>query len=396
MSMLWVVSRPSPCCIMKGSGSYVPGNCATVSIIKLLEKYGAMDSTSSSVSTVPTLPGIVSQAQSTPAIRPLPSNPQQGTERGNSIEKNLVIIHGGTFWMGDSTNIGEERSQELPVHKVTLDSFAMSKYNITHGEYCAFLNSAYPAHLKVVNGVVYDSGDSGNSVPYCDTSSAQGSNYKVGDNSYIGFLNNTFSVLSKGGKDMTSHPIVMVTWYGAVAYCNWRSQQEGKQICYNLSIFGWNCDFSKKGYRLPTEAEFEYAARGGLFSKRFPCGNTISHSQANYASISARSYDVSPTRGFHPTWNDGIDPLTSPIGSFPPNGYGLCDMEGNAGTWCNDWFGYYSPSSQINPTGPTAGKNRIMRGGSWRDNSGYCQVSTRMNADPLLQSDGLGFRVVLK
>jgi formylglycine-generating enzyme len=313
---------------------------------------------------------------------------------GIHLPEDLTIIPAGTFQMGNSTNAQEGNSDELPVHTVALDSFCMGKYEITNGQYCTFLNSAYPSQLKVVSGVVYASSDTGNSFPYCDTSPS--SSY-----SQIAFSNNTFSVRTKGGKDMTSHPMVQVSWYGAVAYCNWRSQQEGKQICYNLST--WNLDISKKGYRLATEAEWEYAARGGRSGNRFPWGNTITHSQANYySSDSFDSYDISPTRGWHPTWNDGIMPYTSQVGSFPANAYGLYDMVGNVWEWCNDWYlnTYYSSSPTNNPTGPVTGIYRILRGGGWSSGdlvpAGRLRVSYRnFNWPGLRFYGGVGFRVVL-
>ena len=215
----------------------------------------------------------------------------------------MAYIPSGGFEMGD--HFAEGDSFELPVHTVTLDSFYMGKYELTNGQYCAFLNSAYSSELKVVSGVVYASSDNSNSYPYCNTHSAD-----VG--SQIDLSGSLFSVRTKPevhGRDMSDDPMVEVSWYGSVAYCNWRSEEEGKQQCYDLST--WDCDFSKEGYRLATEAEWEYAARGGLSGRRFPWDDTISHSQANYFSywsedIPFYSYDMSLTEGYHPTWNDGM------------------------------------------------------------------------------------------
>jgi sulfatase modifying factor 1 len=299
----------------------------------------------------------------------------------------MVTIPGGSFQMGDS--IPDGPSEERPVHQVTVDSFNMGKYEITNGQYCAFLNSAYPTELKVINGVVYATSDIGNGTPYCDTSTS----YSY---SQIAFSNNIFSVRAKNGKDMSNHPIACVRWNGAVAYCNWLSQKEGRQVCYDLTT--WTCNFTKKGYRLPTEAEWEYAARGGSQSGiRFPWGDTITHNQANYNSLSQYKYDTSPTRGYHPTWNDGIMPYTSTIGSFPANGYGLCDMIGNAWEWCNDWYGLYSSGSQTNPKGPETGSYRVLRGGGWYDGPDNARVSVRYNTNyvPYPRYGSIGFRIVL-
>jgi formylglycine-generating enzyme len=300
------------------------------------------------------------------------------------VPEDMVLIPAGTFQMGDS--LGEGWSDELPVHTIILSSFYMSKYETTNAQYCQFLNSFLQQGLiTVTNGVVYKAG-SGTSFPYCDTSTQSGI-------SQISFSNNTFSVRTKGGRSMANDPMVQVSWYGSVAYCNWRSQQEGLQPCYDLST--WNCDFSRNGYHLPTEAQWEYAARGGLSGKRFPWGDTITHLQANYWSRSFLSYDVSPTRGLHPTWNDGIYPCTSSVGSFAPNGYGLYDMAGNVLEWCNDWYfdAYYSSSPQANPAGPTTGGSRVLRGGSWNHDASYCRAALRFPNSPNGRGDNGGFRV---
>jgi formylglycine-generating enzyme len=337
---------------------------------------------------------------------------------GDRLPSEMLFIPGGTFQMGDSFNEGIAYTYELPIHTVALSSFAMGKYEITNGQYCAFLKDAYPSQLKVDNGVVYASGDSGNRFPYCNIS-------PLFPYSQIAFSNNTFSVRTKSGRDMTNDPMVMVTWYGAVAYCNWRSQQEGKQICYNL--FTWTCDFSKKGYRLATEAEWEYAARGGLSGKRFPWGDTINQTQANFTS-SNNSYDVSPVKDqYHPLWFNGNNtPYTSPVGFFDgtlkyktdynwpgdwpgptiyqttsgANGYGLYDMAGNVWEWCNDWYSdsYYSSSPAYNPTGPSIGSRRVLRGGSWTSyiyGAYNCRVAARGNNSPDYRYYDDGFRVVL-
>jgi len=304
------------------------------------------------------------------------------------IPDDFAYIPDGTFQMGNS--FYEGWSPELPVHTVQLDSFAIGKFEVTNGQYCQYLNSALVQGLiAVTSGVVYKAG-SGTSYPYCDTHSTDSA-------SQIDYSGEIFSVRSKSGRSMVNDPMVLVTWYGAAAYCNWRSQQDGYEQCYNLST--WDCDFNKHGYRLATEAEWEYAARGGLAGKRFPWGDTISHSQANYYSSASYSYDISPTRGYHPLWNDGIYPYTSPVGSFAASGFGLYDMAGNVEEWCNDWFGggYYNSSPYYNPPGPASGfyNSRVIRGGSWTLLADYSRVACRGDYSPVSWGYGLGFRCVL-
>jgi sulfatase modifying factor 1 len=305
------------------------------------------------------------------------------------VGPDMALIPGGQFQMGD--NLGDYYYEdEIPVHTVTLDSFYMGKYEVTNGQYCDYLNSGLSRGLiTVTSGIVYKAG-SGTSYPYCDTSTS--SSY-----SQIAYSGGVFSVRTKNGRNMANDPMVQVSWYGAAAYCNWRSQQEGKEQCYNLST--GNCDFSKHGYRLATEAEWEYAARGGLAGRRFPWGDTISHSQANYyACPSGSTYDVNPTQGSHPTWDDGIFPYTSPVGSFPVTGYGLYDMVGNVWEWCNDWYlsSYYSSSPTNNPTGPPSGTDRVFRGGGWDDNAFRCRLANRSNYTPSRRDYYfIGFRLSL-
>jgi len=311
------------------------------------------------------------------------------------IPDDMAYIPDGGFAMGD--NLDDAWEDELPVHTVTVDSFYMGKYEISNEQYCDYLNSAMSQGLiTVTSGVVYKT-NSGTSYPYCDTHRAD-----TEADSQIDYSGAVFSVRTKSGRDMSNDPMVGVSWFGAAAYCNWRSQQEGKQQCYNLST--WNCDFSKRGYRLATEAEWEYAARGGLSGRRFPWGECISHSQANYRSPWGVSqdypYDVSPTESYHPDWNDGIHPYTSVVGSFAANGYGLYDMAGNVFEWCNDWWDsdYYDHSPTDNPTGPVSGPSRgyrVLRGGCWFGDAYNCRVADRGDFVAFARLAYLGFRIVL-
>jgi formylglycine-generating enzyme required for sulfatase activity len=318
------------------------------------------------------------------------------------VSDDMAYMPDGEFEMGD--HHGDNIRYDLPVHAVYLDSFFMSKYEITNQQYCDYLNSAEDANeIKVDGGIVYASSDDSNSYPYCVTSRSN-SNSQIDYNDVFA----TFSVRTKpavGGRDMSDDPMVMVSWYGAAAYCNWRSQQEGYQSLYDLSDPNWPCDFSKHGYRLPTEAEWEYAARGGEHSPyyRFPWGDTISHSQANYRSSAEYPYDVSPTGSYHPDWDDGISPITAPVGIFSANGYGLYDMTGNVWEWCNDWWSetYYSESPYDNPTGPATGTCLVIRGGSWLNDALGCRVAAHVYGGidgfygPGVRFNCVGFRLVL-
>ncbi|MFH1006688.1 MAG: SUMF1/EgtB/PvdO family nonheme iron enzyme [Candidatus Latescibacterota bacterium] len=253
------------------------------------------------------------------------SNEVEGT-----TENIAPNIPAGFFQMGDAFNEGD--GDERPVHTVYVDAFYMDVYEVTNAQYCVFLND---------QGNQTEGGD-----PWLDI----GSSYCLITQSGDQF------VPESGYED---HPVSEVTWYGARAYAEWT------------------------GGRLPTEAEWEYAARGGLEGKRYPWGDTMGHDDANYYGTGGRDQ-----------WN-----RTSPTGSFSPNGYGLYDMAGNVWEWCNDWYdgGYYSNSPGSNPTGANTGTYRVLRGGSWFVNALHLRCAYRSSfyySDPLFSVLSIGFRCV--
>ncbi len=273
----------------------------------------------------------------------------------------MVLIPAGSFTMGNCMDPSEGRPEELPLHTVYVSAFYMDRYEVT---------KALWDEVKGWNG--------GNGYVYENAGAGKAAN----------------------------HPVHTVNWRDCVKWCNARSQKEGLVPCYyneegltTIYKTGTNAPYAKwsaNGYRLPTEAEWEKAARGGVGGHRFPWADTdtISHSRANYYAGYPCSYDLSYPAGFHPNFVSGSYPYTSPVGYFEANGYGLYDMVGNLGEWCWDWYDSYSSGWQTDPRGPASGSYRVLRGGGWGFYVSYCRTADRYYFAPEARYYDVGFRAV--
>jgi formylglycine-generating enzyme required for sulfatase activity len=262
----------------------------------------------------------------------------------------MVFINAGRFTMGDSKNEG--RAEERPTRAVTLSAFYLQSTEVTYAQW----KEIFDWNSSGRRGYDFPSGQRGS----------------VGASPYVALADTAVN---------NTHPVSEVSWYEIVKWCNAKSEKEGLTPVYYTndaqttvyrsgSVDGTapQVNWSANGYRLPTEAEWEYAARGGLAGKSYPWGDGIALTQANY-------HSGGDHRGTTPVgYYNGRQ---TPAGVDMKNGYGLYGMAGNVSEWTWDKYGSYPAAAQTDPRGPAWGSNRVVRGGDWTEDAGRVRSASR-------------------
>jgi formylglycine-generating enzyme required for sulfatase activity len=287
----------------------------------------------------------------------------QSAEEGTILD--MVLVQGGTFQMGDI--FGDGNSDEKPLHTVTVSSFFMSRYEVTMGQFSQFVGeSGYLTSAERMGGwLVW-------------TRTAW-------ERKFDASWKNPYFTQAK------QEPVVMVSWNDAVVFCNWLSSREKLTPFYNVSVAGVTENWSADGYRLPTEAEWEYAARSGGKVNKYSWGN--GSPEGNVADESLKKAFNNWPFTIWSGYKDGYI-YTAPVASFQPNELGLHDMSGNVWEWCNDWYGSYPAGEQMDPKGPPSGVTRLLRGGGWTDAPAALRDSFRGGRIPDGRGVNSGFRPV--
>jgi formylglycine-generating enzyme required for sulfatase activity len=258
----------------------------------------------------------------------------------------FLLVPGGEYLMGD--NFAEGDPDEVPVHPVTLDAFYIARDKVTNADYARFM--AAGGYEEPAFWAAGGFGDYGTEPRHWQSSRFRGGG-------------------TEGGEPF---PVVGVSWFEASAFCSWVSHETGAV------------------YRLPTEAEWEFAARG-TDQRRFPWGAEIDGSYANYE-FSGGPYEpgLTPVGFYDGTLRDGFQT------SLNVSPYGAREMTGNVWEWCADWYGggYYTESPVNNPLGPAEGSSRVLRAGGWVDSHYYHRAANRNSSFPENRNPIQGFRCV--
>ena len=267
-----------------------------------------------------------------------PTTPTASNAQGQQVNDQLLLISGGTFSMG-SPSTERQRQADERQHTVTVSSFYLDPYEVTQADYNKVMGRT-PSHFR--------------------------------------------------GDDL---PVDSVTWYDAVAYCNKLSESRGLTPVYTISGTSVTWDRSANGYRLPTEAEWEYAARAGT-TTIFYDGNQITSDNANfegsYPYLIEENYVTRRDPSVVTSRNRGT---TIAVNSLTPNSFGLYNMYGNVSEWCFDYYGQYSEAQTTDPVGPSSGSLRINRGGGYNDFAKQLRSAYRSATTPDTTEQNLGFRV---
>lgn len=280
----------------------------------------------------------------------------------------MMYLEGGTFLMGTDDDDGFPADGEGPVREVHVDPFYIDTHHVTNAEFAEFVNET---------GYVTEAEEFGWSFVFFsflpEKLQKRTRNRQAAQAPWWRAVNDARWKWPEGRGshtgDRMDHPVVHVSWNDAQAYCEWA------------------------GKRLPTEAEWEYAARGGLVQKKFPWGDELTPNGEHRCNI---------WQGTFPSKNTAEDGYvgTSPVDAFSPNHYGLYDISGNAWEWCADWFSpdYHVEGPRENPTGPPDGESKVMRGGSYLCHRSYCnryRVAARTSNTPDSSTGNIGFRCVV-